>query len=122
MAANKITISNTLAIAGANGSASAPGSDSIDQIGSHFVENVQTFTGGAWEAIFIGDIATLGYLHLKNNDAVNYVEIATANDNSGIFAKVLAGRTTQVAVKAAVTYYVRANTANVDCTYLAIEL
>lgn len=123
MAANRITINHSIAISGTNGSASLPGSDSIDQVGTHFIENIQDCTAGSWEAINLGDIDTLGWLAIKNLDATNYVEIATANDGSGIFTKILAGASMPpIKGQPSATYYVRANTAQVKIAYLAIEL
>ena len=122
MAANRITLNHTISIAGADGIASLPGSESIDQVGTHFIENTQDCTAGSWEAINMGDIATLGYLAVKNLDATNYIEIATANDGTGILTKVLAGKSMPpIAAQPGATYYVRANTALVKIRYLAIE-
>src|SRR5213076_3077359 len=119
MAANPITINHALNITGSNGSASLPGSDTIDQTGTHFLENTQDCTAGSWEAILLGDIATLGYLSVINLDATNYVEIATANDGTAIFAKILAGKSSLIPVQPSATYYVRAHTAQVTIRYLA---
>ncbi len=66
----------------------------------------------SWTAIPLGSLASFDLLAVKNTDATNYVELATANDGSAIFAKLTAGRFSFVACNPSATYYVKANTAS----------
>lgn len=120
--ANKFTVNLTVSLVHASGTASGSASQSLTLTGVHFVDEIQDFAAGAWEALDLGDIATLGYLWLKNTDAVNYIEVATANDGTGIFAKFVAGHGNIINVQAASTYYIRANTATVKVHMIAAEI
>ena len=124
MAANKITISHGLSFSSSTDrvSLSLTGSDTFDQIGNNYVLTTQNLTAGAWTAIYIDGITTLGALFVKNLDATNYIQLATANDNSGIFGRLNAGKSGLVAIETGATYYVRANTGNLTIAILAIEL
>lgn len=64
-----------------------------------------------WTAIQLGAITAPDLMCVVNDDATNYVELAIANDNSGIFAKLAAGRCAFFPVAATTTIYGRANTA-----------
>ncbi len=69
-----------------------------------------TAAAGSWNALPLGSLASFDLLCVKNTDAANYTEVATANDGSGIFAKLTAGRFLFIACNPSATYYVRANT------------
>jgi len=75
----------------------------------------------SWTAIPLGSLASFDLLCVKNTDGTNYVEIATANDGTGIFAKLTAGRFCFVACNPSATYYARANTASCVLQFAAVE-
>lgn len=75
----------------------------------------------SWTAIPLDALASFDLLFVKNNDAANYVQLATANDNSQIFAKLTAGRGCFLPPDPSATLYWRANTASCVCTVTATE-
>ena len=91
-----------------------------DLSGTQAISNVQS-VGTSWEAITIGDLASVDLLALRNADSTNFIEIATANDDSGVFAKLTPGRGCLIAGKAGVTYYAKADTAACDLQVVAVE-
>jgi hypothetical protein len=118
--ANRLTVTVTASLVHPGGSASLQVSEQRTLAGTGFV-NIEQEIGTSWEAVSVTDIGTLGFLFIRNEDAVNYVEIATANDNTGIFGKIVAGRGLPVDVSAGATYYLKANTATVKVVILATE-
>lgn len=68
----------------------------------------------SWTAIDLGTLTTADLVCIVNDDATNYVQLATASDNSGIFANLTAGRVAFFAAEPTATYYARANTAAVN--------
>jgi hypothetical protein len=75
----------------------------------------------SWVAIPLDALASFDLIFIKNTDATNYVQIATANDNSHIFAKLTSGRGTFIPVDPSATLYWRANTASCVCNVTATE-
>ena len=119
--ANKLTFNFTTTLTHAVGSASINVSETRTLTGTGFVSEEQEIGTGAWEAIDLTDIGTLGFLVIRNIDPTNYVEIATANDGTQIFGKISAGRGLPVEVASGVTYYAKANTGSVKIVFLATE-
>ena len=64
-----------------------------------------------WTALDLGTVTTADLICIVNDDATNFVQLATANNNSGIFAKLAAGRCAFFAAEPTATYYAKANTA-----------
>ena len=93
-----------------NGSTISGGSKSysVDMSGDPMISNIQA-VGTSAETIQLGDITSLGFIHLRNMDATNYVEVAVDNFTNKI-AKLKAGEC--ALFRATVnTLYIRANTA-----------
>src|ERR1017187_8072394 len=59
--------------------------------GTHLLGELQSIATG-WTAIALGPCSSFDLLMLKNTDAINYVEVALANDGTKIFGKLTAGR------------------------------
>lgn len=75
----------------------------------------------SWTAIPLGSLASFDLLCVKNTDGTNYVEIATANDGTGIFGKLTPARFSFIACNPSATYYIRANTASCVVQLSAVE-
>jgi hypothetical protein len=81
--------------------------------------------GNAWEAITFTDLASVEIFALCNLDATNSIDVAVANDNTGIFATLAAGggpkSVTYVPAKAAVTYYAKSSAGTPALQVVAAE-
>lgn len=121
-------MSNTIAVSvsstvtfGAGGGINGVGSFTLTQVGTDNIGNVQS-VGTTTEALTLGDVTTIGYLFLKNQDATNYVEISlTTPVGSEAFIKLLAGECAFFPTRQT-TIYAKANTAAVDLFVAAFEL
>jgi hypothetical protein len=91
-----------------------------DFAGKNFLGIVQTIST-SWTAVNVTGLASVDLLAARNSDGTNYVELATANDGSGIFAKLTAGRGCFISANPSATYYARANTAACDVEFLSCE-
>lgn len=118
--ANTLRVSITVGLVHPGGSVSLKATDSRELTGTGFINHEQE-VGTSWEAITLTDIGTLGFLMVRNEDADNFVQIATANDGSEILAKVLPGRGQAIEPQPAATYYIKADTAPVKVLVLATE-
>lgn len=63
-----------------------------------------------WTALDLGTVTAADLICVVNDDATNYVQLALANDDSGIFAKLAAGRCAFFPPQPSATYYAKANT------------
>ena len=119
--ANEISVSASLSVSKGGASISATGTVSFTMSGDQMLSNVQII-GTAAEAITVGDVATIGYVFLKNMDATNFVEVAL---DSGVstqkIAKILAGGIALFPASTA-TLYAKADTANVNLLVGITEL
>lgn len=75
----------------------------------------------SWTAIPLDALASFDLIMIKNTDATNYVQIATANTGSQIFAKLTAGRGIFICPDPSATLYWRANSASCVCNVTATE-
>jgi hypothetical protein len=75
----------------------------------------------SWTALDLGTITTADLLCVVNDSATNYVQLATASNDSGIFAKLTPGRCAFFAAEPTATYYARANTAACNVKITAAE-
>lgn len=91
-----------------------------DLAGTQAISNVQN-VGTGWEAILIGDLSRIDLLAVRNADNTNFIQLATANDGSGIFAKLTPGRFAFVPVDSGATVYAKADTAACDLQVVAVE-
>ena len=88
----------------------------VDVSGDSFTHVVQE-VGTSDELIVIGsDVATWGYVYLKNLDSTNYVEVGLTSSYS---IKLKAGEVAMF--RAAAALYAQANTAAVDLEIIVIE-
>lgn len=88
--------------------------------GTDFIGRPVTVTT-SWTAIPLGDLASFDLLYARNTDATNYIQIATANDGTHVFAKLTAGRACFLPVDSGATLYWKANSASVVCNLVATE-
>lgn len=103
---NNLTVSDSLSL-------------TEDLSGSDYYAKSWTVTT-SWTAIPLDALASFDLLMIKNNDTTNYVQIATANDGTGIFAKLTAGRGMFLPPNTSTLYW-RANTASCVCNVVATE-
>ena len=75
----------------------------------------------SWTAIPLDALASFDLLMIKNTDATNYVELATANDGTHKFAKPTPGRVVFLSDPSASTLYWKANAASCVCNVTATE-
>lgn len=75
----------------------------------------------SWVAIPLDALASFDLLMVVNNDATNFVELATANDGTHKFAKLTAGRGCFLPPNSASTLYWKADTASCVCAVVATE-
>lgn len=118
--ANEITITTSLSTT-KNGATVSSGTktSSHDMSGDQAIGNIQII-GTSWEAIVLGDVTTIGFVRALNLDATNYVELALANDSTGVFTKLKAGEAALFRASTA-TMYARANTAACNVHFVAVE-
>ncbi len=98
------------------------GNLNINQTGTHGIFNVQN-VGTTAEQLTGVDVATLGYLFVKNLDATNFVQLATDNAFSATstFAKLRPGEFCLVPSNATTMPWAKANTAGCDVLVCAVE-
>ena len=75
----------------------------------------------SWTAIPLDALASFDLLFVVNNDATNFVSLATANDGTHKFAKLTAGRGTFLPPDSGSTLYWKAYTASCVCSVVATE-
>ena len=86
---------------------------SVDMAANVMLKNTQSI-GMVAEAVFIGDIVTLGYCYCRNLDATNFIDLALDSDMTQKFAKLLGGAgggEPAIWPSAVNVIYARANTA-----------
>ena len=82
-------------------------------------EGVQSI-GTTYEAIDLGDVATAGYVYIRNIDTTNYVEIGT--EASSAFAPVIRLLAGEAALfRAGAVLFAKANTAAVKIDVLILD-
>lgn len=119
--ANEIQFSASLQVA--NGTTvSLNASASATMAGADFIAGTQAI-GTTTEAITLGDVATPGYIMIKNTDATNFVQIglATPVTAGDAFAKLLPGEFCLVPTRQTVIYAL-ADTAPVNIQKIIVEL
>ena len=92
--ANEINVQATLTVQRFTPAMQGSGNLNINQTGTHGIANVQNIGYAADESLNLVDVATLGYLFVKNLDTTNYVELSrnTGGSFAGYrFAKLKAG-------------------------------
>lgn len=91
-----------------------------DMTGVQIVYSSQLI-GTTWEAVTFGDISGVPSQALfQNLDSTNYIELALANDDSQVFAKIVAGDLALIPLKSA-TLYAKANSASCNMLKGATE-
>lgn len=120
--ANEITLNAGATCTKSGVSISASASASISQSGAQNISNVQII-GATTEAITLGDVATIGYLFVKNLDATNFVTIGLATPVTSGDASIhlLPGEFALIPTRQA-TWYALADTAPVNLQVVAFEL
>lgn len=92
----------------------------LDMAGDNMFQNIQD-VGTTCEAVLLGDLATIGYLLLKNLDVTNYVELSSDNANANKIMKILPGGVALIP-PGTITLYATAHTAGIKLFVLAGEL
>lgn len=94
----------------------------VDVAGTRYTQIVQEIGFAAEELISLGDVpsASLGYCHMKNLDATNFVQIRPATGVADM-CKLKAGESCLFRWMTGITPYMIANTAAVDVEILIIE-
>src|SRR6266516_839138 len=109
--ANEINIQATLTVQRFIPAIQGSGNLNINQTGTHCIGNVQN-VGTAAEQLTIADVATLGYLFVKNLNVTNFVQLGLDSAVTQIFAKLRPGEFCLVPVNQN-AIYAKANTAAV---------
>ena len=65
----------------------------------------------SWTAVSLGPVSAFDLVLIKNNDLTNYVQLASANDGTGIFARLSPGRGACWPADPGTTIYAKAHTA-----------
>jgi len=95
-------------------------SKTADLSGQNYQATVQNIPT-SWTALtFDAGLGSVERLALVNTDSTNFVEIALANDNSGKFAKILAGEAIYF-MPSTSTLYAKADTAAIELQKVACE-
>lgn len=120
--ANEISLSASLACAKDGATAQGTAALSITMAGTEFTQNVQA-VGTSTEALNLGDVATPGYLLVKNLDSTNFVMVGlvTAVTSGNAFAKLLPGEALLIPTRQT-TIYAIADTAACNCLVVVVEL
>lgn len=116
------TISTTVSMSVSGGAltASLSGSANAEQSSEEHVSQTQTI-GTTAEALDLGDLANVnGGICIRNNDAVNFVEIDAANTFNSFPQKIPAGQVAMLRPQTT-TIYAKANTAAVVISVLAAK-
>lgn len=117
--ADELSISCSLAFSKSGLTASlAFLADQLDVSGSNYHQNTQT-VGTSEEALSLGDVATPGYIIVRNTDPTNYMEFR-AGSGADDLVKVRPGGRAMFEFTTS-TPYVIANSAPVKIEYLLIE-
>jgi len=95
----------------------APGALTFTVSGTKIVRAVQSI-GTTDEVLALGEISSLGYLYIRNNDTTNYVEVGV--DGTNYVVKLKAGEIALFRVDGS-AIHAKANTAACSCEYLLIE-
>jgi len=118
--ANEISVAASLSLARLGTTVAAAFSKHADFDGDQSIANVQII-GTAAEAVVLGDVTTVGYVLLKNQDATNFIQIDSVNTMDGFTQKLLAGDFILLKPEAA-TIYAKADTADCNLFVQAFEL
>lgn len=120
--ANEITISAQLTVTKSGQTVSGSANLPITMAGDQMFSNVQEI-GLTTEQVSLGEIATPGYIWLKNQDDTNFVEIdlATPVTAGSAFCKLLPGECALIPTRQT-TIYALADTATVNLAVVAVEL
>ena len=118
--ANEISASMSFSAAKAGGVISGVYSNTYDMSGTHMLSNVQS-VGTSSETLFLGDIASLGSVMVKNLDPTNYVQIDSGTAFDKFPQKILPGQMIFLNPQT-ITIYAKANTAPCDIQVTAAEL
>lgn len=116
--ANEINYFGSLSVSKGNLSFRIDGANATADLAGVRVNRTVQNIGTTYEAIAVGDLATVGFAFFKNLDATNYVEVG--GENSATFVPVLRLLPGETAgpVRLSVAPHARANTAavNLDVT------
>lgn len=118
--ANEVQVSAGLSVSKSGISLGVSGAKSITQAGNANTGTVQNI-GTSAEALSVGDVSTIGYLLIKNQDATNFVEVDSANTFDAFPQKLLPGEFVLLKPQTA-TIYLKADTDPVDVYFVAVEL
>lgn len=118
--ANEISIFLSVTASKNGGTVSASGSKTITMAGEQMIANVQ-IVGLTEEPLFLGDVATGGWLFVKNLDTTNSIKVHESGGESADHAiTLLAGEF--ALLKPTSGLYATAFTAPCNVQVLAIEL
>ena len=115
--ANEITVVATLKYAKNKSAAQLATSHNADQSGDKYEAGIQT-VGTVEEQLTKGDVGVIGYLAVRNTDAVNFVQLGSSAGNYSL--KLLAGKGAVIPWSGSAVY-AKADTTAVDVEYLIIE-
>jgi hypothetical protein len=120
--ANEVTLTAGLSVTKDGTTLQGYVNKQITMSGTPKISNTQTI-GTTTEQLVLGDIASMGYLYLKNLDSTNFVEIGLSTPVSGANAmiKLLPGEAAIIPTRQT-TIYAKADTAAVALEVVACSL
>lgn len=119
--ANEISVSVSLSASKGGATGSGLGSITITMAGDQMLTNVQTVAPGAAEAVFLGDVSTIGYVFIKNLSSVDPLDVDGVETMDSFKQTLLAGEF--ILIKPVSTaIWLEATAGTVNALVFAIEL
>lgn len=121
--ANKVKVTTTLSITATGSTAAISGTETTDQTGANYQESTQVI-GTTAELVDVGtDLATLGWLFIKNLSTTTNNDVTIASDEAitSVLAVLKPGQHFSTANLSSTTFYARATGTPAQIVLLAIE-
>jgi hypothetical protein len=115
-----VSVSASLKLSGAGQVDQLSGSLAVTPVGTDSTFATQTI-GTSSELVVMGDVTTIGYFMVKNNDETNFVLIDNVTSFDNWPQKLLPGQFILLKPQAA-TIYAKADTASCQIAYGAVEV
>jgi hypothetical protein len=120
MAAGTVTVSCAISIIKDGATVAGSGNLNLTMAGTELIGNNQII-GTTNETIVLGDVTTVGYVFIKNNDPTNFVTISVDSSQAQVIAKLLPGEFTLFKPNTS-TINSKADTGACSCFVAACEL
>ena len=119
--ANEITVTTRIAVINGNYKEERTSKIQADQSATGGQAGVQNI-GTSYEAVTLGNVSTEGYVHLRNLDSTNYLEVGLdAGADLTPVIRLNAGEVALFRLSTSATLFAKANTASVDLDVCILE-